>query len=86
MDFYFPGIDIRVKMASRKAIVKKKIVHFGIPRSRILLKTIKIFLKYTNKARVILDISRRLFHAYFILQIPKQEGGFDIHLMDLPFM
>jgi hypothetical protein len=73
-------------MASRKVGVKKKVVHFGIPISRIFLKTIKRFLKVKNKARVILDIARRLFHVYFFLQIPMQEGGFDIHLMDLPFM
>ena len=62
---YFLGIDIGVRMTSRKAGVKKKAVHFGIPRLRSLLKTIKRFLKATNKARVILDIVRRLFHVDF---------------------
>jgi hypothetical protein len=40
----------------------------------------------TNKARVILDIYRRLFHVDFFLQISMQKGGFNIRLMDLPFM
>jgi hypothetical protein len=86
MDSYFIGIDIRVIMTSRKLGIKKKAIHFGIPRSRSLLKTIKIFLKVTNKARVILDIAGRLFHVDLFLQIPMQEGGFNIHLMELPFM
>jgi hypothetical protein len=73
-------------MTSRKVGVKKKAVHFGIPSSRRLLKTIKRFFKVTKKARVILDIARRLFHVDFLLQIPMQEGGFKIRLMDLPFM
>ena len=79
MASYFLGIDIRIKMASRKSRVSKKVVHFGIPRSGSLLKTIKRFLKEKNKARLILDISRRLFHVYFFLQIPMQEDGFNIH-------
>jgi hypothetical protein len=86
MDSYFLGINIRIRMTSRKVGVKKKVFHFGIPSSRSLLKTIKRFLKVTNKARVILDIAKRLFHVDFFLQIPMQEGIFDIHLMDLPFM
>jgi hypothetical protein len=86
MDSYFFGIDIRICITFRKFSGKKKIVHFGIPSSESLLKTIKIFLKVTNKAGVILDIARRLFHVYFFLQIPMQEGIFYIHLMDLPFM
>jgi len=53
---------------------------------RGLLKTIKIFLKVENKARVILDETKRLFHVDFFMQLPMQEGGFDIHLMDLPFI
>ena len=73
-------------MESRKSSVNKKVVHFGIPGSRILLKTIKRFLKAKNKARVILDIARRLFHVDFFLKIPMQEGGFNIHLMEIPFM
>jgi hypothetical protein len=44
------------------------------------------FLKVTNKVGVILDIARRLFHANLFLQIPMQEGRFNIHLMDHPFM
>jgi hypothetical protein len=74
MDSYFLGIDIRIKMASRESSVNKKVVHFGIPSSRSLLKTIKRFLKATNKARVILDIARRLFHVDLFFQIPMQEG------------
>ena len=60
---YFLGIDIGVRMASRKTSVKEKAIHFDIPSSRILLKAIKGFIKETNKARVILNISRRLFHV-----------------------
>jgi hypothetical protein len=86
MSFYFLGIDIRVRMESRKASVKKKVVHFGILRSRTFLKTIKRFLKVTNKARFILDISKRLFHIHLFLQIPMQEGGFNIHLVNLLVM
>jgi hypothetical protein len=78
MASYFLGIDIRIRMASRESGVNKKVVHFGIPSSGSLLKTIKRFLKVTNKARVIMDISRRFFHVYFFLQISMQEGGFNI--------
>ena len=31
---YFLGIDIGVRMASRKTSVKEKAIHFGIPSSR----------------------------------------------------
>jgi hypothetical protein len=86
MASYFLGIDIRIRMTSRKSVSRRKFVHFGIPSSGSFLKTIKRFLKVTNKARVILDIARRLFHVDLFLQIPMQEGGFNIHLMDLPFM
>jgi hypothetical protein len=86
MDSYFLGIDIMIKMTSRESRVNKKVVHFGILSSGSLLKTITRFLKAKNKDRVILDIDRRLFHVYFFLQISMQEGGFNIHLMDLPFM
>jgi hypothetical protein len=86
MASYFLGIDIRIRMASRESNDNKKAVHFGIPSSGSFLKTIKIFIKPTNKARVILDIARRLFHVDFFLQISMQEGGFNIHMMDLPFM
>ena len=86
MDSYFLGINIRIIMASRESSVNKKAVHFGIPSSGSLLKTIKSFLKEKNKARVIMDIAERLFCVYFFLQIPMQEGIFNIHLMDLPFM
>jgi hypothetical protein len=89
----FFGIEIGVIMASRKSSIKKKVVHFGIPSSRRMMKTIKRFIKDTNKvlknknkSRVILEISKRLFHEYLFLQISMQEGGFDIHLMDLPFI
>ena len=37
---YFLGIDIGVKMASRKTSVKEKVIHFGIPISMTLLKAI----------------------------------------------
>ena len=37
---YFLGIDIRVRMASRKTSVKEKDIHFGTPSSRSLLKAI----------------------------------------------
>ena len=55
-----------------------------------MLKTIKRFLKMTNKARVIVDKTGRLFHADFFMKVSMQvsmkEGGFDIHLMDFPFI
>ena len=86
MDSYFLGIDIRIIMASIEDCFNNKVSHFGIPISRISLKTIKRFLKETNKARFILDIARRLFHVDLFLQISMQEGGFNIHLMDLPSM
>ena len=86
MASYFLGIDIKIRMAFRESGVNKKVVHFGIPSSGSFLKTIKRFLKVTNKARVILDIAMRLFHVDLFLQISVQEGGFNIHLMDLPFI
>ena len=64
---YFLGIDIGFRMASRKTSVKEKSIHFGIPSSRSLLKAISGFLKETDKARVILNISRRLFHVNFLM-------------------
>jgi hypothetical protein len=78
MTSYFLGIDIRVRMTSRKASVKKKAIHFGIPSSRSLLKTINRFFKVTNKAGVILDIAKRLFHVDLFLQIPMQERIFNV--------
>jgi hypothetical protein len=86
MASYFISIDIRIKMASREFNGNKKVVHFGIPSSGRFLNTIKRFLKETKKARVILEIARRLFHVDLFLQISMQEGGFNIHLMDLPLM
>jgi hypothetical protein len=86
MTSYILGIEIRIKMASRESSGNKKAIHFGIPSSGSLLETIKRFLEATNKARVSLDIARRLFHVDFFLQISMQEGGFNIHLIDLPFM
>ena len=53
---------------------------------RGLLKTIKRLLKAENKARVIVDKTRRLFHVDFFMQVLMQEGGFGIHLMDFPFI
>ena len=64
---YFLGIDIGVKMASKKTSVKEKVIHFGITSSRSLLKAIEGFLKETNKARVILNISTRFFHVNFFV-------------------
>jgi hypothetical protein len=74
MASYVLGIDIRIIMTSIKVGVKKKVVHFGIPCSRSLLKAIKIFLKVTSKAGVILDITRRFSYVNLLLQIPMQEG------------
>ena len=37
---YFLGIDIGVRMKSRKISFKEKAIHFGIPSSRSLLKAI----------------------------------------------
>jgi hypothetical protein len=54
MDSYFLGIDIWVRMTSIKDGVKKKVSHFGILQSRIMLYTIKIFLEAKNKARFML--------------------------------
>jgi hypothetical protein len=54
-------------MTSRKSNIKKKVVHFFIPRSRIILKTINRFLKETNKVVVILDIANNFFHVYLFL-------------------
>jgi hypothetical protein len=86
MASYFLGIDIKVRMTSRKVGVKKKAIHFIILSMRNLLETIKRFLKATNKVGVILNIARRLFHVDFFFQIPMQEGIFNIYLMGLPFM
>ena len=86
MASYFLGIDIRIRMASRESSGNKKAIHFGIPSLRSLVETINRFLEVTNKARVILDIARRLFHVNFFLQFPIQEGVFNIHLMELPFI
>jgi hypothetical protein len=85
MASYFLGIDIGVRMMSRKIDVKKKTINFSIPGLRSLLKTIERFLKATYKTGVTLNIARRLFHVDFFLQIPMQEGIFNIHLMDLPY-
>jgi hypothetical protein len=86
MDFFFLGIGIGVIITSRKFGVKKKDVHFSIPSSRILLETVDRFIKVAYKDGVILNISKRLFLAYLLLQIPMQEGRFNIHPMDLLFM
>ena len=86
MDSYFLGIDIRIRIASRESSGNNKAIHFGIPSSGSFLETIQRFLEATNKARVILDIARRLFHVDLFLQMSMQEGGFNVHLMDLPFM
>jgi hypothetical protein len=67
MDCYILGIDIWVKIASRKERVKKKSIHFGIPISRSLINTIKRFLKAKRKVGVILDIAKRSLHVYLFL-------------------
>jgi hypothetical protein len=86
MDSYFLGINIRVRMTSRKISIKKKVVHFFIPSSRSFIKTIKRFFKDIKKDRVIPDISKRFFHVDLLSQIPMQEIKFGIHLMDLAFV
>ena len=60
-------------------------MHFGIPGLRGLLETIKGFLKLTYKAGLFLYKSRRLFHIDFFMQVPMEEGRFNIHLMDFLF-
>jgi len=76
---HFLGIDIGVRVASKEAIAKKIAIHFSIRRPKSLLKAIERFFNVANKTRV----ARRLFHVNFFLQIPM---GFNIHLMDLPFI
>jgi hypothetical protein len=49
-------------MICRKVDVKNKTIHFNIPSSRTLLKTIERFFKVTNKAGVILNIAKSSFH------------------------
>ena len=44
---YFLGIDIGVRMTSRKTSVQEKAIHFGIPRSRSLLKAIVVISQIT---------------------------------------
>jgi hypothetical protein len=80
---YFLAINIGVEMTSRKACVKKKDFHFNMPSLENLRKTIERILKATNKARVILNITKILFHVNFFLKIPMQKCGFNIHPMDL---
>ena len=46
---YFLGIDIGVRMASRKTSVKEKAIHFGITSSWSLLKAIYRFLKVQRR-------------------------------------
>jgi len=86
MTYYILLISIRVRMTSRKSSVKKKIVSFCIPNSRILIYTINRFLKVTNNDGIFLNEIMRLSHAYFFLQIPMQEAVFNTHQMDFPFM
>jgi hypothetical protein len=76
---YFLGMDIGVKMTSINSSVKKEAIHISIPSLRSLLEAIEGFFKTRNKVGVLLNIARRLFHANISLQIPMQEGGFDIH-------
>ena len=40
----------------------------------------------TDKTRVILDETMRFFHVDLFMQVSMQEGRFDIHLVDLPFI
>ena len=67
MVFYFLGIEIGVRMESRKNNVKEKAIHFGIPSSRILLNTIDRFIKVINKAGVNIYIVWRFFHVNLFL-------------------
>ena len=46
---HFVGINIGVRMRSRKANVKKKAIHFNLPSPMSLLKAIGRFLKVVNK-------------------------------------
>jgi hypothetical protein len=46
---YSPGIDIRVRVASRKAIVTQDLVHFFISSMRSLLEAIEGFLEVVDK-------------------------------------
>jgi hypothetical protein len=82
---YFLGIYIGIKMTSTKYSVKKKAIHFSIPRPISFPKAIKRFLNVTNKVKVIFNIAKRLFHVDLFMQILMQEVKFSIHLMDLPF-
>jgi len=67
---YFLGIHMRVRVTSRKVSAKKKVVHFGIPSRISFLKTIKRFPNGKNKDAIILDISKRLFHANLSIKSP----------------
>jgi hypothetical protein len=73
-------------MPSRKCGVKKKAIHFYHTKLEEFIKAIKRFFKVENKIGVILNIARRLFHVNLFLQILVKEGGFNIHLMNLPFI
>ena len=42
---YFLGIDIGIRMASRKTSVKEKAIHFGIPSLGASLRAYKDFLR-----------------------------------------
>jgi len=42
---YFPRIDIRVRVTSREAKVKKDLVHFFIPSTRCFLEAIEGFIE-----------------------------------------
>ena len=42
---YFLGIDIGIRMTSRKTNVKEKAIHFGIPSSGACLRPYKEFLR-----------------------------------------
>lgn len=86
MGIYLLGLDIGVRMTSRKVCVKKKTIHYSIPNMRGLLMAINIFLKVVRKVKVILNRAKRSFHVYFFLQNPMQECEFNIHFMDLPFI
>jgi hypothetical protein len=57
MVIHFLGIEIGVKMTSREAIVKNKVIYFSIASARSSVKAIKRFLKVENKNRIILNIS-----------------------------
>jgi hypothetical protein len=64
------GINIRVKITSRKFSVKKKTIHFSIPSLRGFLKAIERFFKVEKRDVIILNIANKLFPRKFVLVNP----------------